>query len=87
MRTVAIIAAAIGVVLSTSTVFAQASYRTQSSGAYEGSNGGYHVNRYGYGNYVGGPAGGFGGYPAGSGNAQILKQVQEWKCRDAPERC
>lgn len=52
---------------------------------YEGR--GYRVNRYGYGNYVRGPNGGFGGYPAGSAGAQILRQKQHDKCRAVPERC
>ncbi len=49
-------------------------------------NGGYVVNRYGYGNYVGGP-GGFAGYPAGSGAAFIYRQQENWKCEYAPETC
>ena len=56
-------------------------------GNYSAENGGYVVNRYGFGNYVGGAGGGFAGYPAGSAGAQIYKQRQERKCVYAPERC
>ena len=48
--------------------------------------GGYVVNRYGFGNYVGG-SGGFAGYPAGSAGAQIYRQQEEWKCVAVPETC
>lgn len=48
--------------------------------------GGYVVNEYGNGNYVSGPLG-FGGYPAGSPEAQIWRQRQEWKCQNVPESC
>lgn len=50
-------------------------------------NGGYRVNRYGFGNYVGGSGGGFAGYPAGSGAAHVYKQRQEFKCQEVPETC
>jgi hypothetical protein len=54
---------------------------------YPQDNGGYRVNRYGFGNYVGGPSGGFAGYPAGSGGAYVYRQQQEWKCEAVPETC
>ncbi len=47
----------------------------------------YHVNRYGFGNYVRGPNGSFGGYPAGSAGAIELENEQRIKCRDYPESC
>ena len=47
----------------------------------------YHVNRYGYGNYVQGPNGAFGGYPAGSPGAIELQNEQDRKCRFVPETC
>ncbi len=50
-------------------------------------NGGYHVNRYGYGQYTRGTDGGFGGYPAGSAGAQILREQQRRKCDAVPEEC
>ena len=59
----------------------------QTDAAPYANNGGYVVNRYGFGNYVGGPGGGFAGYPAGSAGAQVYKQRQEWKCEAVPERC
>ena len=52
-----------------------------------GENPYYHVNRYGYGNYVQGPNGRIGGYPAGSGGARQLEIYQELKCRYTPESC
>lgn len=47
----------------------------------------YHVNRYGYGNYVHGPGGSYGGYPAGSAGARELQINHEIKCRYSPETC
>ncbi len=47
----------------------------------------YHVNRYGYGNYVRGPDGSYGGYPAGSAGARELEINTELKCRYTPESC
>ena len=47
----------------------------------------YHVNRYGYGNYVQGPNGSYGGYPAGSPGAIELQNEHDIKCRDFPESC
>ena len=47
----------------------------------------YHVNRYGFGNYVRGPNGSFGGYPAGSDGAIELENEQRIKCRDYPQTC
>ena len=47
----------------------------------------YHVNRYGYGNYVQGPNGSVGGYPVGSGAARELEINQELRCRYYPESC
>ncbi len=47
----------------------------------------YRVNRYGYGNYVHGPDGSYGGYPAGSAGARELEINQEQKCRYSPESC
>ena len=52
-----------------------------------GENPYYHVNRYGYGNYVRGPNGRYGGYPAGSAAARELEINHEQKCRFAPESC
>ncbi len=52
-----------------------------------GENPYYHVNRYGYGNYVRGPNGALGGYPAGSGAARELEINHELKCRYYPESC
>ena len=47
----------------------------------------YHVNRYGYGNYVQGPNGSYGGYPAGSAGAIELQNEHDQKCRFFPESC
>ena len=47
----------------------------------------YHVNRYGWGNYVQGPDGRIGGYPAGSAGARQLEIYQQLKCRYTPESC
>lgn len=47
----------------------------------------YHVNRYGYGNYVQGPDGRIGGYPAGSSGARQLEINHELQCRYLPESC
>lgn len=47
----------------------------------------YHVNRYGYGNYVQGPNGSYGGYPAGSAGAIELQNEHDIKCRYLPESC
>ena len=47
----------------------------------------FHVNRYGYGNYVQGPNGAFGGYPAGSAGAIELQNEHDIKCRYLPESC
>lgn len=47
----------------------------------------YHVNRYGYGNYVQGPNGAYGGYPAGSAGAIELQNEHDIKCRYVPESC
>lgn len=47
----------------------------------------YHVNRYGWGNYVQGPNGRIGGYPAGSAGARQLEIYQQLKCRYTPESC
>lgn len=52
-----------------------------------GENPYYHVNRYGYGNYVQGPNGAYGGYPAGSAGAIELQNEHDIKCRYAPESC
>lgn len=48
---------------------------------------GYVVNRQGFGNYVRGPNGSFGGYPAGSDGAQELQMNQRYKCQAVPESC
>lgn len=56
-------------------------------GGYVGPHGGYRINRYGYGNYVSGPTGGFAGYPPGSAGARIYRQQEEWKCQSVPETC
>ena len=56
-------------------------------GGYVGPHGGYRINRYGYGNYVSGPTGGFAGYPPGSAGARIYRQQGEWKCQSVPETC
>ena len=53
----------------------------------QGENPAYHVNRYGYGNYVQGPNGAYGGYPAGSAGAIELQNEHDIKCRYAPESC
>jgi hypothetical protein len=50
-----------------------------------GENPYYHVNRYGYGNYVQGPNGAYGGYPAGSAGARELENNHRVKCRVYPE--
>ena len=47
----------------------------------------YHVNQYGFGNYVQGPNGSYGGYPAGSAGAIELQNEHDLKCRYAPETC
>ena len=47
----------------------------------------YHVNRYGYGKYVQGPNGAYGGYPAGSAGAIELQNEHDIKCRYLPESC
>lgn len=47
----------------------------------------FHVNEYGYGNYVQGPNGSIGGYPAGSAGARELEINHEMQCRYAPESC
>ena len=47
----------------------------------------FHVNRYGYGNYVQGPNGSYGGYPAGSAGAVELQNEHDIKSRDLPESC
>ena len=47
----------------------------------------YQVNRYGFGNYVQGPNGAYGGYPAGSAGAIELQNEHDIKCRDVPETC
>ncbi len=52
-----------------------------------GENPYYHVNRYGFGNYVQGPNGAYGGYPAGSAGAIELQNEHDIKCRYAPETC
>lgn len=52
-----------------------------------GENPRYHVNEYGYGNYVEGPDGSIGGYPAGSAGARELGINQELRCRYTPESC
>ncbi|WP_237479515.1 hypothetical protein [Lichenibacterium dinghuense] len=52
-----------------------------------GENPYYHVNRYGYGNYVQGPNGAYGGYPAGSPGAIMLQNEHDRKCRYVPESC
>lgn len=43
----------------------------------------YHVNRYGCGNYVQGPNGADGGYPAGSDGAIELQNEHDINCRYA----
>lgn len=48
---------------------------------------GYVINRQGFGNYVSGPDGSFGGYPLNSPGAQILQRQQEKKCQNVPESC
>ncbi len=53
----------------------------------QGEDPAYHVNRYGYGNYVQGPNGAYGGYPAGSAGAIELQNEHDIKCRYAPESC
>ncbi len=53
----------------------------------QGENPYYHVNRYGYGNYVQGPNGAYGGYPAGSAGAIELQNEHDIKCRYVPESC
>ncbi len=52
-----------------------------------GENPCYHVNEYGFGNYVRGPNGSFGCYPAGSAGAIELENEQRIKCRDYPSSC
>ena len=52
-----------------------------------GENPCYHVNEYGFGNYVRGPDGSFGCYPAGSDGAVELENEQRIKCRDYPSSC
>ncbi len=52
-----------------------------------GENPCYHVNEYGFGNYVRGPGGRFGCYPAGSPGAVELENEQRIKCRDYPSSC
>ena len=52
-----------------------------------GENPYYHVNEYGFGNYVQGPNGAYGGYPAGSAGAIELQNEHDIKCRYAPETC
>ena len=47
----------------------------------------YHVDRYGHGNYVRGPDGSFGCYPAGSPGAIELENEQGIKCREYPSSC
>ena len=47
----------------------------------------FHVNEYGFGNYVRGPDGSFGCYPAGSDGAIELENNQRIKCRDYPSSC
>ena len=47
----------------------------------------YHVNQYGFGNYVRGPDGSFGCYKAGSAGAIELENEQRIKCRDYPSSC
>lgn len=65
----------------------EGSLSIQQGAGYVNDNGGYKVNRYGYGNYFGGPGGGFAGYPAGSGEAFVYQQQHQWKCHYVPERC
>ena len=52
-----------------------------------GENPYYHVTRYGFGNYVQGPNGAYGGYRAGSAGAIELQNEHDIKCRYAPETC
>lgn len=47
----------------------------------------FHVDRYGHGNYVRGPNGSFGCYPAGSAGAIELENEQDIKCREYPSSC
>ena len=47
----------------------------------------YRVNRYGYGHYVHGPNGSYGGYRAGSAGARELGIRRQQQCRDLPESC
>lgn len=47
----------------------------------------YRVNRYGFGHYVHGPNGSYGGYPAGSAGARELQINREMQCRYTPEQC
>ncbi len=47
----------------------------------------YRVNRYGYGRYLHGPNGSYGGYPAGSAGARELQINRQQQCRDLPESC
>lgn len=53
----------------------------------QGENPAYHVNRFGYGNYVQGPGGSYGGYPAGSDGAIELQNQHDMQCANVPERC
>ena len=53
----------------------------------EGEDPCYHVNEYGFGNYVRGPNGSFGCYPSGSDGAIELENEQRIKCRDYPSSC
>ena len=62
-------------------------YKQLGTAQARGENPYYHVNRYGFGNYVQGPNGAYGGYPAGSAGAIELENEHRIKCRDVPETC
>ena len=62
-------------------------YRNLGAARARGENPYYHVNRYGFGNYVQGPNGTYGGYPAGSAGAIELENEHRIQCRDVPETC
>ena len=47
----------------------------------------YVHNSIGYGRFVPGPHGSFGGYPAGSAGAEELRNQQRYKCQAVPEEC
>lgn len=91
--TIRTIAAAIGLLASTCVPPASAQtgsppqYRNLGQARAQGEDPSYHVNRYGYGNFVQGPNGAYGGYPAGSAGAVELENEHRIQCRDVPETC